>query len=517
MKPPSQPNAINKLFQGNQSPASALFGQPDPTQPPQPGPAAAPPAASSPQPAPSSASSPTPAPVQPGALSAAMKPPQSEQDFAASNPDATKAYMPTRPVGDFDTGQHPVLRHALASLFAGLAEFGRPGSGLSMAERWNDQATQQRQFDNPANQEKMKAGALNQAYQKYLTEGGQQAQIEHEQAETQNLHANVPLLQHQQQFLDKVRGLKESGKYGSDEELFNSVLPEAGTIPGLTRQMIVDQINNAKSLGAQFNVQTDKQGRPEFVQDRTGKKFYPDTQGKFADPEMQKQWDSEMSAHQTSRGEKLEDEKNTAVFAATRQAQAFSNQQNMEATKKMQPAVDTALTADDRLARMEKSFTKGMAGDQQAQLALLADHLGMTFGMQKGAKLNRGLIEEAQQSQPWLSKISAKFDKDGYLSGVALGPEQMKQMLDLGYDARDRAWQGAHNTATTYGVALPPGAEKVEQQRQPGSKPMLQQQGGQGGAKHVPGGQAQGLKEGATGTGSDGKKYVVKGGVWVPQ
>jgi len=37
------------------------------------------------------------------------------------------------------------------------------------------------------------------------------------------------------------------------------------------------------------------------------------------------------------------------------------------------------------------------------------------------------------------------------------------------------------------------------------------------GAQHVPGGAAQGLKEGATGTGSDGKKYVVKGGVWEAQ
>ena len=45
--------------------------------------------------------------------------------------------------------------------------------------------------------------------------------------------------------------------------------------------------------------------------------------------------------------------------------------------------------------------------------------------------------------------------------------------------------------------------------------------GAQGGSQtqssapaHVPGGQATGLTEGATGTGSDGKKYVVKGGVW---
>lgn len=36
-------------------------------------------------------------------------------------------------------------------------------------------------------------------------------------------------------------------------------------------------------------------------------------------------------------------------------------------------------------------------------------------------------------------------------------------------------------------------------------------------AEHVPGGKASGLTEGQTGTGSDGKKYVVKGGVWVAQ
>ena len=34
---------------------------------------------------------------------------------------------------------------------------------------------------------------------------------------------------------------------------------------------------------------------------------------------------------------------------------------------------------------------------------------------------------------------------------------------------------------------------------------------------HVPGGKAAGLTEGQTGTGSDGRKYVVKGGVWVTQ
>jgi hypothetical protein len=38
-----------------------------------------------------------------------------------------------------------------------------------------------------------------------------------------------------------------------------------------------------------------------------------------------------------------------------------------------------------------------------------------------------------------------------------------------------------------------------------------------GTTQHVPGGKAAGLTEGQTGTGSDGKKYIVKGGVWQAQ
>jgi hypothetical protein len=45
----------------------------------------------------------------------------------------------------------------------------------------------------------------------------------------------------------------------------------------------------------------------------------------------------------------------------------------------------------------------------------------------------------------------------------------------------------------------------------------LSPQGAQGGGQHVAGGSSNGLKEGQTGTGSDGKKYVVKNGTWVAQ
>lgn len=416
---------------------------------------------------------------QRGQLAQSMQPsanksPMSEQEFGQANPSAATAFMPVRPVGDFDANTpHPKLRSALASLFAGLAEFGRPGAGQGFANRWLDQSTAQRTYD--ANQPKLQAGALNQAYQQYLQQGGEQANISHTQQETENLRQNVPLLQHQQQFLDKVRQLKQDGKYANDDDLLNAVLPEAQTVPGLTRQMILDQIHNAKPLGAQFNVQTDKQGRPEFVQDRAGQKYYPDAQGKFQNPEMQKQWDSEMASHSQSLSEEEGKEKRVAGYAADRQAAGFAQAQKMEGVKATNDRVNTALDADERLSRMERSYQKALKGDQQAMLALLTDHLGMTMGIQKGARITRDILNEAQNSQPWLSRVEAKFNDNGYLSGAALGPDQMKQMLDLGYEARDRAYGSAHDAATTYGVALPKGMENVERKRVTGAKPAIEQ------------------------------------------
>jgi hypothetical protein len=39
--------------------------------------------------------------------------------------------------------------------------------------------------------------------------------------------------------------------------------------------------------------------------------------------------------------------------------------------------------------------------------------------------------DEATSSTPWLQKIKAKFDDRGYLSGVTLTPDQMRQMVEL--------------------------------------------------------------------------------------
>lgn len=101
-----------------------------------------------------------------------------------------------------------------------------------------------------------------------------------------------------------------------------------------------------------------------------------------------------------------------------------------QATKKeFEPATDSA----ERFNVMAKNYEDAVKNhDQQAMLSLLANHLGMTMGLQKGARLNQAIISEAQKSQPWLSGLKAKFSKDGYLTGVTLSPQQMQSMVNLG-------------------------------------------------------------------------------------
>lgn len=117
-----------------------------------------------------------------------------------------------------------------------------------------------------------------------------------------------------------------------------------------------------------------------------------------------------------------------------RQTQALAQKkegisEKREGAKVYEPALDSA----ERFNVMTKNYEDAVRNhDQQAMLSLLANHLGMTMGLQKGSRLTRDIIREAQQSRPWLQGMEAKFDKDGYLSGVTLTPQQMRQMVDLG-------------------------------------------------------------------------------------
>lgn len=471
-----------KLFGQQQN---ALYQAPvaSPSDPSQPSPAPQPQAPQ--DSAPPSSPSISPASAGPSLLygSSAPKPPMSQQDFAAANPDVTKAFMPARPVGDFDTGAHPTLRRALATMFGGLAEFGgeinrHPGMGGQLFDRWHDQDVAQRQYD--ANQPRMQAGALNQAYQNYLQQGGEKAGIEHTQAETGNLRANVPLLQQQRQFLDKVRMLKESGKYGRDEDLFNSVLPEAGTIPGMTREMIVDQINAAKTLGSKYTVTRDPQTQaPIELVDRQGNHYSQSNLPK--DPEAQQMWND--AALGAANKEQVEEgkEKRVAGYAADRQAAAFANTQTEQGRKAASQSLQDINDAKNQQQMMQKLLSGNMNPTGQTAAMFKMIGLEQPTGAHRimpaeieGIEQQGGLTDRLKQKLlNW--KQGDRFDPD-------LIPDVISTAKTLTQNKIKTANDNLESTARIYGYKAPGSDakgrfDKPEDYQQEGAAPN--QQGGQ--------------------------------------
>lgn len=118
-------------------------------------------------------------------------------------------------------------------------------------------------------------------------------------------------------------------------------------------------------------------------------------------------------------------------------------------------ATRTAAIAGDSLLRtMIGAADRAKAGDQQAQLSIVANHIGMTLGAQKGARINQAVWNEATESAPWLQNVAKRFGPDGYLQGVTLSPQQVDQMVELGKLRRDVMWEQASQTAQAAGVSL---------------------------------------------------------------
>jgi len=109
-----------------------------------------------------------------------------------------------------------------------------------------------------------------------------------------------------------------------------------------------------------------------------------------------------------------------------------SKSENIKARQEVAKIYADPMASAERYNVMTDSLDAALKNhDQQAMLNLLTNHIGMTMGLQKGARITQAILQEAQQSQPWLANVKAKFDKDGYLSGVTLGPAQMKSMVNL--------------------------------------------------------------------------------------
>jgi hypothetical protein len=137
--------------------------------------------------------------------------------------------------------------------------------------------------------------------------------------------------------------------------------------------------------------------------------------------------------------------------------------QKQQVFKTYQPVMDSA----ERMNVMTKNYEDAVKNhNQQAMLSLLYNHMGMTMGLQKGARMTQQLISEAQQSQPWLQGIKAKFDKDGVLTGVVLSPPQMRDMVSLAQDRYKEDVGKARNEAgylgaTDDGPKRTPGAATI--------------------------------------------------------
>lgn len=137
-----------------------------------------------------------------------------------------------------------------------------------------------------------------------------------------------------------------------------------------------------------------------------------------------------------------------AIAASNRQEKNDTTTRNA-AYKAYQPSLDSA----ERFNVMAKNYEDAIKNhDQQAMLSLLANHLGMTMGLQKGARLTKDIIHEAEHSVPWLQGIRAKFDSNGYLSGVTLTPQQMRSMVDLGRERFKEDLTKSRNEANYLGA-----------------------------------------------------------------
>jgi hypothetical protein len=257
--------------------------------------------------------------------------------------------------------------------------------------------------------------------------------------------------------IEAERRMQEQERLGTDRMTLQEQMQ--------TERERAQQASQERMFGQQSQIENQRETLRQKMQQDAENQRLQQQQAQFAQQ-------GQMQGRQFAEQEKLQGMRDAA---ADRRADITSDTKFEGVAGKR---YETAMDADQRLGRMEAAYGKALQGDQQAMLSLLTDHIGMTLGMQKGARITKDILNEAAQSQPWLSKIAARFDDRGYLSGVTLGPDQMRQMLELGYGARDRAVQGAFDDSQLYGVQQPKGAQAVFGKRKIGDMPAIQQQGG---------------------------------------
>lgn len=191
-------------------------------------------------------------------------------------------------------------------------------------------------------------------------------------------------------------------------------------------------------------------GVPYAVKDpQTGKTYSAaDIKGGNVPPEVSSVWGAANTAYQTAQKTKQEqfDREQKAIL----QRQEINNRNMMArmavqfkdmlsagsfraataTVEKLQQNYSNSLTLESRMKQLEP---EAIRGDQQAMLAVLANHIAMTTH-QPGAAMRptMELYEEAASSQPWMQALTKKItSSNGVLTGVVLSPQQVEQMVNL--------------------------------------------------------------------------------------
>lgn len=238
--------------------------------------------------------------------------------------------------------------------------------------------------------------------------------------------------------LQGAQAQKQTAEAGHTNAETPEVAPNAESERGVqaaTARHLNDESNNLENPQPEFEVHDTAEG-PLFVNKRTGEAQHISINGQPVGPKLQTktvQLEIGGRPHQVlidDKGSLIKDlgetgEKPPVINVNEGRKEDIAQRQTI--FKTYQPVMDSA----ERFNVMAKNYEDAVKNhDQQAMLSLLYNHMGMTMGLQKGARMTKDLIHEAEQSQPWLQGIKAHYDKDGYLDGVALSPRQMREMVN---------------------------------------------------------------------------------------
>lgn len=146
-------------------------------------------------------------------------------------------------------------------------------------------------------------------------------------------------------------------------------------------------------------------------------------------------------------GEKAKPTAHRDPVAALQDALAKSDY--IAAHKIVNTAQTDTLAAQKLMSTMDVAKDKALAGDQQAQFAITANHILMTAG-QKGGRVSQAMYKQAEESAPTIGRIEARWGPDGYLSGVVLTPQQINAMVSLAHEKVRIQQQSLNDTKQTY-------------------------------------------------------------------